>query len=179
MMVVRWRGLALVLLTCAACSRSGGTLELLAPFSDDTVVGQVTASWRATGQARADAGGAAEREVAFRIDAVNRLSDRLYVRLRGFRLIAGDGTASSSALIAECTLAPGTTPAVLRGTLWMPAAEVSALRGFQLDHFALPLSERGRAFYREFLLQQRPDRAAAIDAELTAYAAAPACRTAQ
>jgi len=39
----------------------------------------------------------------------------------------------------------------------------------------VPLSERGRAFYREFLLRQRPDAAAQIDAELAAYASAPPC----
>jgi len=176
MTVARWLGMAPLVLLCASCTRSEGTVELLAPFSDDTVVGQITASWRDVGDGRGGgAAGAGEREVTFRIDATNRLAEPLYVRLRDFRLVAADGTAATSTASADCALAPGATPAVLSGTLSLPA-QAGAIRGFRLDHFALPLSERGRAFYREFLLEQRPGQAAAIDAELAAYAATPACR---
>jgi hypothetical protein len=180
MTVVGWLRMAPLVLLCAGCTRSQGTIELLAPFSDDTVVGQITASWHAVGDARGgEAAGADVREVAFHIDATNRLSEPLYLRLRDFRLVAGDGTAAASSATAGCALPPGTTPGVLSGTLSMPAAQASSIRGFRLDHFALPLSERGRAFYREFLLEQRPDQAAAIDTELAVYVSAPACRAAE
>jgi hypothetical protein len=178
-MTAPWRRAALLVLLCAGCTRSGGTVELLAPFSDDSVVGQLTASWHETGNVRAEsASEPGAREVAFRVDALNRLSDPLYLRLRDFRLTAGDGTSARSAATIECALAPGSTPAVLSGTLWMPSTERATIRGFRLDHFALPLSERGRAFYREFLLQQGRE-AAAIDAELAVSTAAPVCHSAQ
>jgi len=178
-MTAPWRRAALLVLLCAGCARSGGSVELLAPFSDDSVVGQLTASWHETGNVRAEsAGEPGAREVAFRVDALNRLSDPLYLRLGDFRLTAADGTSAASAATIACALAPGATPAVLSGTLWMPAVEGAAIRGFRLDHFALPLSRLGRAFYREFLLQQGRE-AAAIDAEMAAYGAAPGCHSAQ
>jgi len=33
----------------------------------------------------------------------------------------------------------------------------------------VPLNERGRALYREWLLERRPEQRAAIDAEIAAY----------
>jgi hypothetical protein len=177
-MTFRWWGLAL-LLAGAGCTRSHGTVELMAPFSDDTVVGALTATWRDAGEWRL-AGGpdTPERKVLFRVDAVNRLSDRLYVRLRDFRLLAR-GEAIDTAASAECTLAAGATDGVLAGALWVPASLAQRIGGFQIDRFAVPLSERGRAFYREFLLLQRPGAAAAIDTELAAYASAPPCTSTQ
>jgi len=166
-----------LVLAAAGCTRSHGTVELMAPFSDDTVVGELTAAWHDAGEWRlANGPDTPQRKVVFRIDAVNRLSDRLYLRLRDFRLLAG-GEAIDSAATAECTLAPGTTEGVVAGTLWVPAGLAQRIGGFQIDRFAVPLSERGRAFYREFLLLQRPGAAAAIDAELAAYAAAPPCQS--
>ena len=140
-------------------------MQLLAPFSGDTVDGEITARWTDSGQTR-DGGTAAttERTLTFRIDAVNRLSDRLYLRLRHFRLLTAEGSREDADARVECTLAPGATPAVLTGRVWIAASQATAVRGFQVDYLAVPLSERGRAFYREFLLGQRPNATAAIDA---------------
>jgi hypothetical protein len=170
-----WLSLAL---GCAACSRSSGSMELLAPFSDDTVVGRITARWTDSGQTRGGDPAAAERRLTFRVDAVNRLSDRLYLRLRHFRLLAADGPREDAEASVECTLAPGATPGVLSGGVWIAAGQATAVRGFHVDYLSVPLSERGRAFYREFLLRQRPNAVPAIDAELAAEAAAPPCRAA-
>ena len=150
----------------------------MAPFSDDTVVGELTATWSDSGEERPRAGTTdRERKVTFRVDAVNYLSDGLALRLRDFRLLAG-GAAIDTAAVADCTLAPGATPRVLAGSVWVAASQARAIGGFQVERLAVPLSERGRAFYREFLLLQRPD-AAAIDAELAAYAAEPPCTSRQ
>lgn len=169
-----WLGLALL---CAGCAHSGGSLELLAPFSDDSVVGEITATWSAGGATR-DVGSPVrtERQVEFRVEALNLLSDRLYVALHHFRLMTADGATAESAASVECTLAAGERTAVLTGSLWI-GGSAAAIREFRVDHLAVPLSERGRAFYREFLLRQRPDAMAAIDAELAADAAAASCRT--
>ena len=175
-MAFRWWGVALVL-AAAGCTRTHGTVELMAPFSDDTVVGELTVTWRDAGEWRLAHGpDTPERRVLFRIDAVNRLSDGLYLRLRDFRLLAR-GEALDTAVSAECTLAPGTTQGVVAGALWVPARQAQGIGGFQIDRLAVPLSERGRAFYREFLLLQHPGAAAAIDTELATYAAAPPCRS--
>ena len=152
-------------------------MELLAAFSDDTVVGEIDARWTDSGDRRDVATGAAEHKLTFRVDVVNRLADPLYLRLRHFRLLLADGPREDSTAEVECALAPGTTPAVLSGAIWVTGEAAAAVRGFQVDALAVPLSERGRAFYREFLLGQRPGAAAAIDAELAAEAAAAPCRS--
>jgi hypothetical protein len=167
--------LVLALLPLAACARSSGTAELKAAFSDDTVVGALEASWQKDGEAR-EGNGPAHR-LAFRVDATNRLSAPVYLRLREFRLLGPWGKVGAGGAI-DCALAPGTTVGVMRGTVWLPAAQAGSVRGFEVDRFVLPLSERGRAFYREFLLRQRPGDAAEIDAEIGRYAAAPPCRPA-
>jgi hypothetical protein len=169
--------LVATLLACAGCSRASGSVDLLAAFSDDTVVGQLTARWDESGEERAGATpDGRDCKVAFHVDALNRLSDRLYLRLRDFHLIGRDGTHGAGEVGIECALAPGTTHGVLAGVDWVPCNATSAIRGFRVDHFAVPLSERGQSFYREFLLRQRPADAAAIDAEIAAFAAAPTCR---
>ena len=175
----RWVAL-LVLLAAAGCKRSSGSIDLMPPFSDDTVVGQLTATWVDTGRERtSDTQGSRQHQVSVRIDARNRLSDPLYIRLRNLRLIATGGPVAAPEATAACTLAPGITTGVVKGRVWLPASEADSVRSFEIDHVAVPLSERGRAFYREFLLRQRPNDAAAIDAELAAFAAAPACVTAE
>lgn len=178
-MTARWWALVLLLLAGSGCARSAATVELIAAFSDDTVVGELSATWGDTGEERAGAGpNSLERKLIFRVDAVNRLSDPLYLRLRDFRLISREGALGAPAAIG-CTLAPGATPGVLAGAIWVPARDAQGIRGFEVGRFAVPLSQRGRAFYREFLLRQRPEAAAAIDGELAAYVAAAPCRTAE
>ena len=168
-----WLGAALFV---CGCARSGGTVDLMPPFSDDTVVGQLSVRWTDSGETRATGGAdGTRRRVEFRIQAENLLSDRLYLRIRELRLIARDGTAVTGDADAACALAPRATAVILTGSVWVPSADANAIRGFRVDPLAVPLSERGRAFYREFLLRQRPDAAAQIDAELAAYASAPPC----
>ena len=111
--------------------------------------------------------------MALRIDVHNRLAGPFYLRLRGVHLVGVDAALAAD---AECSVSPGTTTGVVEGAVWVPATQMPAVRGVHVDAFAVPLSERGRAFYREFLLRQRPGDAAAIDAELAAYAAAPPCQ---
>jgi hypothetical protein len=165
------------LLLGAACSRSSDTIELKPAFSDQTVVGELTASWRPDGESRVAAGdGGTEQRVAFRIDAHNRLSEPIYLRLHDVGLIA-PGASPAAGAPFECTLRPGTTAAIVQGTAWIASGLVADIRGVRVDAFTVPLSERGRAFYREFLLRQRPGDAEAIDAEIAVYAAAPRCQS--
>jgi len=167
---------AVLLLLLIGCSRSQRTIELKRPFSDDTIVGTLTAQWNETGIARpAGVSGAAEREVAFQIDVDNRLTDPLYVRFREAQLVGQGGVIPTADASVACTLAPGHTADVLHGSAWVPATQAGGVRDFRIKYFVLPLSERGRAFYREFLLGQRPNDAASIDAELQTYAAAAPC----
>ena len=146
----------------------------MAAFSDDTVVGELTASWQDGGEER-QSGEVKERRLSYRVDAHNRLSDAVYVRLHEFRLLGRDGAVAIDATV-ECALPPGSTSGLLHGSMWLPSSQVAGIRGMRVDQFAVPLSQLGRAFYREFLLQQRSDDAAAIDAEIAAYMAAPRCK---
>jgi len=173
-----WTVPLLLLLVGVSCSRSSGSIELMPPFSDDTVVGELTASWADNGRQRvADTAGSIQHQVGVRVDARNHLSDPLYIRLQHLRLVGPAGPVEAPEATIACTLAPGLTAGVLEGRVWLPASEAGSVRRFEVDHIAVPLSERGRAFYREFLLRQRPGDAAAIDVELAAFAAAPPCRT--
>jgi hypothetical protein len=176
-MTRRWWGV-LVLLSCAACTRSNRPIELKPAFSDDTVVGELRPSWSVTNDARGS-GDALERRVVVRVDAVNNLSDPLYVRLTKVRLIGPNGPTRVEDASVTCALASGETTALLQGSAWVPATDIDRLRALQVDQFTVPLSERGRAFYREFLLLQRPSDASSIDAEIATYATAPTCISAQ
>jgi hypothetical protein len=169
-----WRILAFALSACAGCTRSEQIIELKAAFSDATVVAELRPLWTATGEDRAGAQGM-ERRFILHIDAVNRLSEPIHLRLSDLRVNGGNAAVGTRGL-AACALAPGLTRNVMQTDVWLPA-EAAAARAIEIDSFALPLSERGRAFYREFLLQRRPDAAAAIDAEIAAAAAVPACAT--
>ena len=170
--------LAMVLV--AGCSRDRNAVMLTAPFNDSTKIGQLTAVWEDAGDERAFAGGTrlAEPEVRFRfrVDAQNRLGDRLFVRLGNFQLVdaTGLGLAAADASIA-CALSAGTTEGVLSGDVWVPKRTAKNVAGFRISHFAVPLSDRGRSLYREWLLQGRAQDAAQIDSEIGRYAAAPPC----
>lgn len=169
-----------VALALVACSSDGDAVKLVAPFNERTVLGEVTAVWKSTGEERGFAAGARLKEpqarLRYRADVRNRLGDKLFIRLGTFQLVddAGLEIGSDSASV-ECTLATGASQAVLAGDVWVPKQAVGKVRGFHLEHFAVPLNDRGRALYREWLLQGRPADTAAIDAEIARYAAAPPC----
>jgi hypothetical protein len=150
-------------------------MELLAAFSDDTVVGELNATW--TDAPPPNGSTHTGRRVHVRVQASNHLADRLYVELREFRLLTADGNAAVVGN-AACALAPQASDVVLEGDVSLPGGASNSVRGFRVDPLAVPLSDRGVAFYREFLLAQRPGAAADIDRVLAAYAAAPPCRAA-
>jgi hypothetical protein len=165
----------------AACSHGDEGVELTAPFNAETEVADVTAIWTNTGQERTppaeNALKAPEVRFRYRVDVRNRLKGRLFVHLANFRLMDGRGEEiSRDTQSAECTVGPGTTEGVLDGALWVPKAAFGEAKEFRVDHFSVPLSVRGRALYRQYLLERRPGETAAIDAELARYAAAPPCK---
>ena len=178
----RWLLPALALLpVLAACSQGDEGVELTAPFNAETEVADVTAIWTNSGQERTTAGETALKEpevrVRYRVDVRNRLKGRLFVHLANFRLMDDQGKElSSDTQSAECTVGAGTTEGVLDGAVWVPKSAIDKTKEFRVDHFSVPLSARGRALYRQYLLERRPGAAAAIDAELARYVAAPPCK---
>jgi hypothetical protein len=165
MRLTMWMRLASLALV-AGCSRSEQTIELKAAFSDDTVVGRLGASWRPAAEPRA---------LDVRIEAVNELADRLYVRIQNVRLIGPDGPIAIPDADSQCTLPAKGKHALIETRARIPV-DAASIRDIQVDQLAVPLSERGRAFYREFLLRKRGGPVREIDAELDAFAAAPPCR---
>jgi hypothetical protein len=161
-----------VALQCVGCTRSGGRMELMAAFSDDTVVGELSATW--TDATASDRSAQPGRQVHVRVQVSNRLADRLYVELREFRLLTADGNTVTVGS-AACALAPHAIGVMLERDVLFPANAGNSVRGFRVDPLAVPLSERGRAFYREFLLAQQPGSADHIDSVLAGYAASPPC----
>ncbi len=168
--------ITLGVLLVAACSRSQRAVDLKPPFSDDTIVGTLTVRWAETGDRRpAGESGAPEREVAYHVDVANQLHDALYLRINDLHLVGQGGDIATPESRVACTLPAQRTEPVLQGSVWIPETQSSGVRDARVQYLAVPLSERGRAFYREFLLQQRPGDAASIDAELATYADTPAC----
>ena len=162
------------------CSRGPQEVRLTAPFNERTTLGVLTATWHDTGDERSFADGARldrpERRLQFRVEAQNRLQDRLYIRIGDFELVNVDGAMlGEDSMTVECTLNARVTEGVLRGVLWLAGDQVQSIRGFRVKRFAVPLSERGLAVYREWLLQGRPNQEEAIDREIADYAAAPPC----
>ena len=163
----------------ASCSHDD-TIKLAAPFNENTIVGEVSAVWNNTAEERGFAGGdrLKEPEVRFRyrLDVRNKLGDKLFVRLGGFELVGENALPlGSDQASVQCVLGTGATPAILEGDAWIPKRIAGSVKAFQVSHLAVPLSDRGRALYREWLLQGRPGAAAEVDAEIGRYAAAPAC----
>ena len=62
----------------------------------------------------------------------------------------------------------------MSGDLWLGREASTRIKDFRVADHAVPLSDPGRALYREWQLQGRPGAAAEIDAEIARYAAAPA-----
>lgn len=165
----------------AGCHDDSTRLYVTAPFNEETELADVNAVWRDTGEERnfAESSRLDEPQVRFqyKVDLRNRLEHGLYVRLGGFQLVDDAGLSLGKADDSvKCVLAPGTTEAVLEGGVWVPKRSAKKVAGFRLRRFGVPLSERGRAMYREWLLQRRPEEGDAIDAELAGYAATPPCR---
>jgi len=170
----------LVAVSAAGCSRDHNAIALTAPFNESTKIGEVTATWENAGDERsfADAARLAEPEVRFRfrVDARNKLDDPLFVRLGSFQLVDAAGlTLGTATGEVVCALGAGTTEGVLSGDVWVRKKAANNVGGFRVSHFAVPLSERGRSLYREWLLQGRTQDAAQIDAEIARYASAPPC----
>jgi hypothetical protein len=171
---------AVLLLPLVGCARHSEGVPLTAPFNDETEIGAVTAVWQSSGEGRAFAAGVRlkEPEVRFqyRVDVKNRMEHPMFVRLGGFQLLSSDGLAlgADEARVA-CTVGSPGVQGVLSGSVWIAKHATDRIGGFTIRHFAVPLNERGRALYREFLLTTRPAEARAIDAEIAAYAAAPGC----
>ena len=169
------RTVIVLLALSVGCTRSEQTIDLKAAFSDDTIVGHLQATW--TAAAERGRGDVAERAVTVRVDAVNLLADRLYLHVAGLRLIGPNGPIDLGQAHSECAVPANGTSTVLQATAWVPATQASDIRGIEVEHLAVPLSARGRAFYREFLLRKRGGPVTAIDSELATYAAAPPCTT--
>lgn len=162
---VSGRGAALalaVLVLVAGCRRREEGVFVTAPFNEHTRLARIDVAWEISGDT-----------LGFDVRAENRLSDRLYLRLGGLRLLDERGeVVGSSQEFRGCILAAGATDSVLRGVLPRPAADVE---GFEIERFGVPLSDRGRAIYREFLLQSGSGAPAEVDAEIAGYAGAPPC----
>jgi hypothetical protein len=170
----------LLLASPLGCSRDSGGVLLTAPFNDRTEIGRVTAVWKNAGEARAFADGVrlAEPEVRFqyRVDVKNDMEHPVFVRLGGFELLSKDGLAlGRDDSGVECTVGSRGAEGALSGSVWIPKRSADKVGSFRISHFAVPLNDRGRALYREFLLSTRPGEARAIDAEIAAYAAARGC----
>jgi hypothetical protein len=175
----RFAAAALVALAFG-CWRDSNGVVLSAPFNDATEIGRVTAVWKNTGEQRSFAGGtrlkAAEVRFQYRVDVKNELDEPLYVRLGAFELVGEDGLSlGRDETVRRCAVAASAEEAVLEGSVWVAQSAAKQVESFRLRRFAVPLSERGRALYREWLLQRRPGQQARIDATLAAHARAPGC----
>lgn len=174
-LLVTWRTV-LPLLLAWGCTHEAERVFLTAPFNERTEIGEVTADWRHSGDERNVADGESEVRIAYRVDVRSRLHDPMYVELSDFRLVGTNGaTTRGDGATVKCKLEPGLSEGVLHGNVWVSKHAAERVRDFRVTHFAVPLSDRGRALYREWLLQRRPDETAAIDAEIAQLAAAPPC----
>jgi hypothetical protein len=168
------------LLVLAGCWGDSSGVYVTAPFNEKTELAEVSAVWKNTGEERvfAEASRLDEAQVRFqyRVDVENRLDDKLYLDLGKLELLDEEGLSlGGDTTEVKCVLGAGRSEAVLQGNVWVDKRLAKTVEGFRVDRFGVPLSDRGRAMYREWLLQGRPGEAAKIDAELAVYAGAPAC----
>jgi hypothetical protein len=171
--VIAARSLLVVLALSAGCSRSEPraeqVTELKPVFSDETVVGELRSTWQAGTES-----GDGQRVLRLRIEVVNQLADDLYLRLRDVQVLGPNGALPVAAAVDGCILPGNARQPLIEATIAMPAADAAAVSGISVDSLSVPLSERGRAFHREFLRRRRATLEE-IDAELDGYAAAPPC----
>lgn len=182
MRLSRWIGLffAPLLSIGASCSRNPDAVLLAAPFNDETELGEVMAVWKPTGQERSFADAARlekpQVEIQYRVDVRNDMKDPIFVRLGDFELLSRDGLALAiDQRQVGCTVAPGQTQGVLTGSVWAAKGAAEQAGRFTIHRFAVPLSERGRALYREWLLERRPGQEKEVETELQGYATAQPC----
>jgi hypothetical protein len=171
---------AMVVLASAACSREANKVVLTPPFDEQAKIGEITAQWEATAEERAFADGRKLDEVQvrvhYRVDALNRLQDKLFVRLGDFRLLNESGIElGKDTGRIECALSAGQSNGVLSGDVWLSSRAVKNVGGFGITHLAVPLSERGRALYREWALKERAAEASTVDVDIQRFAAAGSC----
>jgi len=156
----------------ASCHRGGERLYVTAPFNDEVRIADVTAEWRSV------PGGddAAEDHLSFAVHVENRLADRLYVRLEGLALLDAAGKPLAAPPEERgCVVAAKATATPLSGMVDVAPAGAAAITSFRVHRFGVPLSERGRGIYREFLLQSQKFTAAEVDAEIDGYLRSPDC----
>jgi hypothetical protein len=173
---------SVLLLAVAGCNRDEGKVILKPPFDAKAKVGEVTATWQATGEERAFAEGrklpAPQVRLQYQVNVQNRLSEKMFVRLSDFRLTDKSGVElGKDAARADCVLRVGDSNGVLRGEVWVSKDAADDVSEFAINHFVVPLSEIGLGHYREWVLQGRKGDEASVDAEIVSYAAAPACPT--
>jgi hypothetical protein len=171
---------ALTILPSLGCRSESSHLSLVAPFNEHAKIGEVTATWVASGEERTFAGGARLRQpemrFQYRVQVRNLLQDKLYVELADFQLTDAQGMElAADSRRSECVLAAEGSAVSLAGEIWLPRRSKERIAGFEVRRFAAPLSERGRALYREWLLQGRPRDTAEVDKRFSVYAGAPQC----
>jgi len=170
----------LMLVFLVGCRRDTSKIDLVAPFDDGRVLAEVRATWSPGAEKRTFAGGRrlkeTEQRFQYKVDVRNRQSDKLLVRLDTFALIDKAGLEiGRDETRVECVLSADGADALLSGEVWLPERAAKDVHGFAVGHSAVPLDDKGRAFYRDWLLKGRPGATAEVDAEIARDAAAPAC----
>lgn len=165
-------GLAAVgLLFAAGCHRSEPGLFVTAPFNDETKIAKVEAHWQAAGAASPEG-----ETLHYEVRVANKLADRLFVRLGTFALTDARGTVlASGGDERSCVVPASADVVVLTGDIALSPGAAARVADFRVSRFGVPLSERGRAIYREFLLQSEKYTEPQVDAEIATYMRAAPC----
>jgi hypothetical protein len=175
---IRWRGACrskwsrlaalVIILGCERAPEETG-IGLYPPFNQrDAIVVLYPSVTRST------VSGETQSEIV--IDMVNHLQDPAYVRLRGLRLRAADGSISTIETKLSCRAVSGETGRVVREVL-ASGELIEGSEPVEVDAEVIPLGLPGRAIYREWAWLRRPHEVEKIDAELAAYDALPECRS--
>lgn len=170
----------LTVLLLAGCSRDTHTIDVAAPYGDGKVLAEIHATWSPSSETRAFAGAARLKETEsrfqYRVNVRNRQGKKLLIRLSDFALTDKAGLEiGRDEKRAECVIGADGADALLSGEVWVPQRLAKAVHGFGIGRYAVPLEDKERTLYRDWLLKGRPDAAAEIDAEIARSAAAPPC----